>query len=83
MDRGDGLPMDRTRLSPELAGRRLSFVIPETRYAKSGKVHIAYQVVGNGPVDLVLIPGLFTHVEHQWDEPGFARFLERLASSPG
>jgi len=80
MDRGDGLPMDRTRLSAELASRRLSFVIPETRYAKSGMVHIAYQVVGNGPVDLVLIPGLFTHVEHQWDEPGFARFLERLAS---
>jgi class 3 adenylate cyclase len=55
-------------------------VTPETRYAKSGDVHIAYQVVGNGPIDLVLIPGLFTHVEHQWEEPGFARFLERLAS---
>jgi class 3 adenylate cyclase len=53
---------------------------PETRYAKSGDVHIAYQVVGNGPMDLVLIPGLFTHVEHQWDEPSFARFLNRLAS---
>jgi class 3 adenylate cyclase len=55
-------------------------VTPETRYAKSGDVHIAYQVVGNGPIDLVLIPGLFTHVEHQWEEPSFARFLERLAS---
>jgi class 3 adenylate cyclase len=53
---------------------------PETRYAKSGTVHIAYQVVGAGPLDLVLIPGLFSHVEHQWDEPGFARFLEPLAS---
>ena len=53
---------------------------PETRYAKSGEVHIAYQVVGDGPVDLVFIPGLFTHVEHQWDEPTFARFLGRLAS---
>ena len=52
----------------------------ETRYAKSGDVHIAYQVVGDGPMDLVLIPGLFTHVEHQWDEPSFARFLNRLAS---
>jgi pimeloyl-ACP methyl ester carboxylesterase len=57
-----------------------SGVVPETRYAKSGEVHIAYQVVGDGPVDLVFIPGLFTHVEHQWDEPGFARFLGRLAS---
>lgn len=53
---------------------------PETRYAKSGDVHIAYQVVGEGPIDLVLIPGLFTHVEHQWDEPSFARFLGQLAS---
>ncbi|MEA2610145.1 MAG: hypothetical protein QOJ75_2388, partial [Chloroflexota bacterium] len=42
---------------------------PETRYAKSGDVHIAYQVVGTGPIDLVLITGLFTHVEHQWEEP--------------
>jgi len=53
---------------------------PETRYAKSGDVHIAYQVVGEGAIDVVLIPGLFTHVEHQWDEPSFARFLGRLAS---
>jgi pimeloyl-ACP methyl ester carboxylesterase len=53
---------------------------PETRYAKSGDIHIAYQVVGNGPIDLVFIPGLWTHVEHQWEEPSFARFLERLAS---
>jgi len=55
-------------------------VLPETRYAKSGDVHIAYQVVGDGPIDLVLVPGLFTHVEHQWEEPSFARFLDRLAS---
>src|SRR5438046_8737283 len=52
----------------------------ESRYAKTGDVHIAYQVVGSGPIDLVLIPGLFTHVEHQWDEPSFARFLGRLAT---
>ena len=55
-------------------------MLPETRYAKSGDVHIAYQVVGDGPIDLVLVPGLFTHVEHQWEEPSFARFLDRLAS---
>src|SRR5438128_1882867 len=60
--------------------RTLGGVLRETRYAKSGEVHIAYQVVGDGPIDLVLIPGLFTHVEHQWEEPSFARFLERLAS---
>ena len=54
--------------------------MPDTHYAKSGSVHIAYQTVGSGPIDLVLIPGLWTHVEHQWEEPAFARFLNRLAS---
>jgi class 3 adenylate cyclase len=53
---------------------------PQTRYARSGGVHIAYQVVGSGPIDLVLIPGAFSHVEHQWEDPGFTRLLERLAS---
>ena len=61
-------------------GRHNRSVIPDTRYAKSGAVHIAYQVVGEGPIDLVLITGLFSHIEHQWEEPSFARFLERLAS---
>ena len=54
--------------------------MPDIHYAKSGSVHIAYQTIGSGSIDLVLIPGLFTHVEHQWEEPGFARFLNRLAS---
>jgi len=53
---------------------------PETRYTRSGQVHIAYQVVGRGPLDLVLLPGAFSHIEHQWEEPSFARFLHRLAS---
>ena len=52
----------------------------ETRYARSGRVHIAYQVAGAGAIDLVLIPGAFSHVENQWEEPGFARFMNRLAS---
>ena len=55
-------------------------MIPETKYAKSGDVHIAYQVVGNGPIDLVLIPGFVSHVEYDWEEPRFARFLQRLSS---
>jgi class 3 adenylate cyclase len=54
--------------------------VPQTRYAKSGDVHIAYQVVGDGPRDLVFLSGLWTHVEHQWEEPSFARFLDRLGS---
>jgi pimeloyl-ACP methyl ester carboxylesterase len=43
-------------------------------------VHIAYQVVGDGPIDLVFLPGLFSQVEYQWEEPTFARFLGRLSS---
>jgi len=51
-----------------------------TRYAKSGDVNIAYQVVGEGPIDLVVVPGWVSHVEHAWEVPVFAAFLRRLAS---
>jgi pimeloyl-ACP methyl ester carboxylesterase len=53
---------------------------PETQYARSGDVNIAYQVVGEGPLDLVYVPGWVSNVELIWDEPAMARFLERLAS---
>ena len=53
---------------------------PETRYAKSGQVSIAYQVLGEGPTDLVMAPGFVSHVEVAWEEPNLARFLTRLAS---
>ena len=52
----------------------------ETKYAKSGDVHIAYQVVGDAGPDLVLVPGWVSHVEYAWEEPSYARFLTRLAS---
>ena len=52
----------------------------ETRYAKSGDVHIAYQVVGEVGPDLVFVPGWVSHVEYAWEDPSFARFLRRLAS---
>ena len=52
----------------------------ETRYAKSGDVHIAYQVVGDGPVDLVVVPGFVSHLEWQWQHPLVAHFFERLGS---
>jgi class 3 adenylate cyclase len=52
----------------------------ETRYAKSGDVSIAYQVVGDGPMDLVLVPGFVSHLELDWEEPRSARFLGRLGS---
>jgi class 3 adenylate cyclase len=54
--------------------------VPETRYAKSGKAHIAYQVLGDAAIDLLLLGGFFSHIEAQWEEPSYARFLERLAS---
>jgi pimeloyl-ACP methyl ester carboxylesterase len=55
-------------------------VRPETRYAKSGDVHIAYQVVGEGPLDLVYAPPWIGNMELFWEEPSYARFLERLAA---
>jgi pimeloyl-ACP methyl ester carboxylesterase len=55
-------------------------VRPTTRYAKSGDYSIAYQVVGDAPLDLVLVPGFVSHVEHAWEDPDLARLLGRLAS---
>ena len=54
---------------------------PETRYTKVGDVHIAYQVVGEGDLDLVVVPGWVSHLEVQyWEEPIVARFFEQLAT---
>ena len=53
---------------------------PKTRYAKSGGVSIAYQVVGDGPSDIVFIPGYVSNVEFWWELPTTARIFERLAS---
>jgi len=54
--------------------------MPEVRYAMSGDLHIAYQVLGDGPMDLVFVSGFTSHCEHQWEEPALARSLDRLAS---
>jgi class 3 adenylate cyclase len=54
--------------------------IPKTRYAKSGDVNIAYQVYGDGPIDLVFVSGFISHVELQWEYRPMARFFERLGS---
>jgi pimeloyl-ACP methyl ester carboxylesterase len=53
---------------------------PETRYARSGVLSIAYQVTGAGPRDLVYVPGWASNIELMWEEPEMARFLARLAS---
>jgi pimeloyl-ACP methyl ester carboxylesterase/DNA-binding winged helix-turn-helix (wHTH) protein len=55
--------------------------LPRVRYARSGRVNIAYEVVGDGPVDVVFVMGWVSHLEYFWNEPSFARFLERLASN--
>jgi pimeloyl-ACP methyl ester carboxylesterase len=52
----------------------------ETKYAKSGNLSIAYQVVGQGPIDLLLVHGFVSHLDVAWEEPHFAQFLTRLAS---
>ena len=53
---------------------------PETRYAKSGGLSIAYQVIGDGPIDLLLVHGFVSHIDVAWEEPRVAQFLNRLAS---
>ena len=53
---------------------------PETQYARSGDVRVAYQIVGDGPRDLVLVPGYVSNIELTWEHPGYERFMRRLAS---
>ena len=53
---------------------------PETRYTKSGDVNIAYQVIGEGPFDLIWVPGWISNVEESWEVPEYAHFLQRLSS---
>jgi class 3 adenylate cyclase len=69
----------RRRSTPHPAGY-LGIVSGITRYAKSGDVHIAYQAIGDGPRDVVFVPGWISHVELGWEFPAFAHLLERLAS---
>jgi pimeloyl-ACP methyl ester carboxylesterase/DNA-binding winged helix-turn-helix (wHTH) protein len=52
----------------------------ETHYVQSGDANIAYQVVGDGPIDLVFVMGWVSHLDYFWEEPSFAYFLERLAA---
>jgi DNA-binding winged helix-turn-helix (wHTH) protein/pimeloyl-ACP methyl ester carboxylesterase len=56
------------------------FTPPKVRYARSGDVNIAYEVLGDGPRDLVFVMGWISHLDYFWTDPSFARFLRRLAS---
>jgi pimeloyl-ACP methyl ester carboxylesterase len=68
---GDGVPAPRPRRGSP----------PTTRYARSGDVHIGYQVVGDGPVTVVIVPGFVSSIEQLWDDPDCARFLLRVGGA--
>lgn len=55
-------------------------MIPETKYARSGDIHIAYQLFGTGAIPLVIGPGWASHIEYSWEDPTYAKFLQRLGS---
>jgi pimeloyl-ACP methyl ester carboxylesterase len=55
-------------------------MLPQTRYAKSGGIDIAYQVLGEGPPDLVLVPGWVSNLDAFWEEPTSTQFLRRLGT---
>ena len=52
----------------------------ETRYVQSGDILVAYQVFGDGPRDLVIVPGFVSHIEQAWEDPSYAPFLKQLSS---
>ncbi len=54
--------------------------MPETKYARSGDLRVAYQVIGHGPFDLVFVPGFISNIDHFWDDPVIAGFFRRLSS---
>jgi pimeloyl-ACP methyl ester carboxylesterase len=56
------------------------FALPETRYALSGDVNVAYQVMGNGPVDIIMVPGFISHIEFRHELPGYTASLRRLSN---
>jgi class 3 adenylate cyclase len=56
------------------------FELPVTRYANSGDVNIAYQTMGTGPVDIIMVPGLISHVEFMHELTGYTAFLRRLST---
>lgn len=78
VDDGEGLTRD--AITPKKVIAALPRHKPVTHYAQNGEVNIAYQVVGEGPIDIVFVMGWISHLEYFWEEPHFAAFLDRLAS---
>ena len=75
-----GTSLGQVRSGREVISQEEQLFIPEIRYTRSGDVNIAYQVIGEGPLDLVFVMGWVSHLEWFWKEPSFAQFLNRLAS---
>ena len=71
---------EKPRHLPEGHGQRAKPAVPATRYARAGDVTVAYQVLGDGPIDLVYVPGWITHLEYRWEQPRAAHLMRRLAS---
>lgn len=68
-------PLDRLDAARDLGGVKR----PRTKYAKAGDIHIAYQVFGKGPIDLLWAQGWATHIEYAWESPDYARFLTQIS----
>jgi hypothetical protein len=75
-----GAALDELMRVPGLTPRAAEIPVPRTRYARSGDLNIAYQEVGDGPIDLIWVPGYISHVEHNWKLPAMATFIRRFAS---
>ena len=69
---------DKSRHEFKLRGDTV--VLPKTRYASNGDVRIAYQVIGQGPIDLVFVPGYVSNLEVQWEDPGFRHLMTRIGA---
>src|SRR6185312_2752977 len=54
--------------------------MPDTRYAKGPSGSIAYQVIGDGPMDLVIVPGWCSHIDKHWDDPAWRAYIEEFVS---
>ena len=53
---------------------------PQTKYARSGEVHVAYQITGSGPIDIVWAPGTVSHLDLDWERPDGVRLFNWLSS---
>ena len=73
-------PAPETRQLVEAAPHGQATLLPATHYAENNGLHIAYQTIGDGPLDIVIVPGFVSHVERAWDFPPCRRFLNKLSA---